>query len=261
MTPRTVVSRIFVQASALDSADRIWKRIFHSAMTGRSLSAYTSSSIEYFVDYMYCTARDQLFSLKDFASHRSVSDIISAVAMNTVLNLLLLVLACLYSICFSSPTPQAPPTISTSQDPNITALESRLLCTSPDPFQKDLRPHFADCAIAMTKLPSKSKNGKFFRTLPKILPIDRDFLLPNDKTYGDCQVSVEITATEEEPVPASNWVEIGLALVELNMACVKPDASMPGGITYTGSKNGLKVTLKGIKPELGNSSSAAVDSS
>ena len=94
-----------------------------------------------------------------------------------------------------------------------------------------------------------------------MIPADPDFKLPQDVDYENCQISVEIANRDTDP-PVSSWTEIGLAMVELNMACLTDDENTSaGGTTNAGTKDGIKITLRGYKqptsPALGNSSSTA----
>lgn len=43
----------------------------------------------------------------------------------------------------------------------------------------------------------------------------------------------------------SSWLEIGLAAMEINAACLDTDAGTAGAVTFTGAGDRIKITLRG----------------
>ncbi len=108
------------------------------------------------------------------------------------------------------------------------------VCT---PSSQTIGPDFASCAIALRGLPSTAEVGVFSNTAAGA------FQIPTFSRWKNCEVLIEPRYPNSNV--QSSWLEIGLAVVELNQACLGRDSSTLGsGVTYTGLTNGIKVSIR-----------------
>ena len=96
------------------------------------------------------------------------------------------------------------------------------------------RPSLRDCSRALRQLPSGSDIHTFSHRA--MFP----FQLPTDTTVGSCKASVFFH--REKTSCRSSWTEIGLAALELALACKKGDDT--GGNTTTGAQDLIEVKLE-----------------
>lgn len=122
---------------------------------------------------------------------------------------------------------------------NLTNPISKFVCASRPPFRTSIFPHLENCAGALRALPSDSE-GVFHSGGAK-----DGFRLPLFERYKDCEVLVETARLTDDPV--SSWVEIGLAAMELNMACLISYGAFIGGMTFCGGGDMVKISLRGTR--------------
>ncbi|KAL8836807.1 MAG: hypothetical protein Q9170_002768 [Blastenia crenularia] len=110
----------------------------------------------------------------------------------------------------------------------------------PRPQGRDpVQPHLENCAGALRALESDAESAVFHNGPP-----GDGYQLPTFERYKDCEVLIETVNPGDDPV--SSWAEIGLAAMELNMACLGGGSSLYyGGATFCGGGDMVKITLKG----------------
>jgi len=161
--------------------------------------------------------------------------------------LLALLIPALYSFLVSSiglpPTTETAQTI--SQSPDLQA-GTGVVCLPQSPFRWAVLPHQRNCAAAMRDFPSNPDIVTFHGA---------DF-----RRHMDCEMLVEVQG--RNPV-RSSWLEIGMAAMQSNMACVDPQNGAGAGATTMVASGQIKITLRGYsRPRVGgNSTNVAVGSS
>ncbi len=144
-------------------------------------------------------------------------------------------MSALYSSLVSSiavpATSQSPQTI--SQSPGLRA-GTGVVCLLNPPGRWSVFPHQKNCAAAMRDFPSN----------PDIVAFQgADF-----RRHTDCEMLLEVQG--QNPV-RSSWLEIGMAAMQLNMACLDSETGTAGGTTMVASGQ-IKITLKGYqRPRVG----------
>ena len=131
-----------------------------------------------------------------------------------------------------------------SQSPDL-QVGSGVVCLPNPPGRWSVFPHQKNCAAAMRGFPST----------PDIVAFQgADF-----RRYADCEMLLEMQG--RNPV-RSSWLEIGMAAMQLNMACLDPQTGTAGGTTMVAGGQ-MKITLRGYsRPRIGaNSTSVAVGNS
>lgn len=120
-----------------------------------------------------------------------------------------------------------------------------VVCLPNPPGRWVAFPQQKNCAAAMREFPSN----------PDIIVFQgADF-----RRHNDCEMLVEVQGRN----PArSSWLEIGMAAMQLNIACLDPGTGTAGGATLVASGQ-IKISLRGYsRPRDGaNSTSVAVASS
>ncbi len=146
----------------------------------------------------------------------------------------------LYSFLVSSIA--LPATI--SQSPDLQAGTGVVYLPQP-PFRWAVLPHQRHCAAAMRDFPSNPDIVTFHGA---------DF-----RRHMDCEMLVEVQG--RNPV-RSSLLEIGVAAMQSNMACLDPEKGAAGATTMVASGQ-IKITLRGSqRPRAGeNSTSVAVNGS
>ena len=134
--------------------------------------------------------------------------------------------------------PQGSQVTSTNEIGNLTTSNSLLKCTDNPSRQWTVFPTQKDCASAMRALP----------TVPDITTFhtggdDDGYKLPTFERFKNCEILIE--GLGPSGISRSSWIEVGLAATELSLACLDNEHSSPGGVTYTGAANGIKITLRG----------------
>ena len=150
-----------------------------------------------------------------------------------------LFLPALFSLpVYTTALPEGSRMTSTNGTGNLTTSNNRFECTENPPWRWTIFPHQRNCASAMRALP----------IVPDITTFhtgghDDGYKLPTFERFKDCEVLIE--GLGPMGVSRSSWLEVGLAATELNMACLDNAQTSPGGVTYTGAANGIKITLSG----------------
>ncbi|KAL8794669.1 MAG: hypothetical protein Q9195_002744 [Heterodermia aff. obscurata] len=168
------------------------------------------------------------------------------------------ILSCLLSL-FSLPTssvalPSNPQTASDPSQLNVRSLSSPFDCTPNPPYRWTAFPHAQNCAAALRALPSSPNIASFHTGGP-----GDGYQLPTFERYKDCEALIELRGGAVR----SSWLEIGLAALEVNAACLTTEAGTAGAVTFTGVGDRIKITLRGTVRNGavgGNSSMVAVGS-
>ena len=138
-------------------------------------------------------------------------------------------------LVLSASIPDTSLTITQPVEHNLTSVGATFLCRPQPGFRTVVFPTTADCAAALRALPSSPDVGIFHTG-----GSSDGFQLPVFERYRKCEVLIEGSNGR------SSWLEIGLAAIELNMACLESGpASNTGGTTYVSPYNRIKITLRG----------------
>ena len=133
-------------------------------------------------------------------------------------------------------------TIASQHKPhNSTTLTSDITCTANRPGRWDVLPHQQYCAAVMRAFPS-TPDIEMFHTGGNA----DIYQLPWFERHRDCEMIVEMI-NPQITLERSSWLEIGLAAMELNTACLDTEAKGVGGQTLTGNDDRIKITLRGYK--------------
>lgn len=159
--------------------------------------------------------------------------------------LALLVSAQFSSLVSSIALPATSQTTQTIPQPPDLQAGTGVVCLPNSPGRWTVYPHQRNCAAAMRDFPLN----------PDIVTIQgADF-----RRNTDCEMLVEVQG--RNPVRTS-WLEIGMAAMQLNTACLDAAIGTAGGMTMVAGGQ-IKITLRGYqRPRVGeNSTSVAVGSS
>ncbi|KAI4121695.1 MAG: hypothetical protein LQ338_006226 [Usnochroma carphineum] len=122
---------------------------------------------------------------------------------------------------------------------NLTNPTANFACAPNPPYRTAVFPHIENCASALRALPLDTENGVFHNGGP-----GDGFQLPVFERYRDCEVLVELKDPRADPV--ASWAEIGLAGMELNLACLISYSANVGGTTVCGGGGMIRVSLRGF---------------
>ena len=99
------------------------------------------------------------------------------------------------------------------------------------------RPSTRQCISAIRSLPASRVHGTFHNSSSG----DEQFKLPVSKSYGGCQVLVELNSVARED---GTWSGLNLAATRLTYACADRYFMKTGGWTFAGDRNGIRITLR-----------------
>ena len=173
--------------------------------------------------------------------------------MHMLSHLPFLSLALLSSSALAATIPQGT-TLSTPTNPATNRTldatsNAAFVCNKQQPGTV-VSPLSADCAGALLSLPLNPAIGDFYNTGRG------DFQLPTFETYKSCQVLVEIRSRYDRL--RSSWLAIHAAAAELNLACLTSSTALvPSAYTYLDELQTVKITLKGVRRQLGDGNSGA----
>ncbi|KAL8707965.1 MAG: hypothetical protein Q9220_007108 [cf. Caloplaca sp. 1 TL-2023] len=145
-------------------------------------------------------------------------------------------------ISLAAALPANPPSSSSSQtltetlSPQNLTVNPNFLCKPNPPFKTSISPTLGNCAAAMRGFPADSELAHFHNG-----GAGDGFQLPLFQRYKDCEVLVLLKDTSAQPI--ASWAEIGLAMVEVGMACA--NTGNVGGTTTAGDGEGIEITVRG----------------
>ena len=99
------------------------------------------------------------------------------------------------------------------------------------------RPSTRHCISAIRRLPSIHIHGTFHHSSSG----DEQFELPVSKSYGGCQVLVELNSAAPED---GTWLGLNLAATQLTYACADRYFPKTGGWTDAGDSDGIRITVQ-----------------
>ena len=150
----------------------------------------------------------------------------------------------LQSISLTNPSSDL--NISTSLITNVNDISNSLnelaTCFPSPPFGPyPPQPSISKCALALRSLSLSPTLGNFHYNGPP-----DNYQLPIVRTYSSCAVQIELQPGRDSE--SASWLGIRVAANQLNMACVDPSSSTTlGGWGTTGTRNGIKITLRGYR--------------
>ena len=148
------------------------------------------------------------------------------------------------------------PSPSTSPSTNDTTphrlLKSKVNCLTTIPFSPFyLTMH--GCANAIQEISNSQTLGTFHMGDP----FD-EWSLPITKTSGFCKVTVEMATLWD--TDDSSWLQINLALTQLNLQCAsRYGYRYKGGFSSTGNRGGINVRLDRYSPVLAKENQTEVE--
>ncbi|KAM0801921.1 hypothetical protein BDR22DRAFT_845678 [Usnea florida] len=109
------------------------------------------------------------------------------------------------------------------------------------------RPSTRQCIVAIRSLPAGHAHGVFHNSSSG----DARFKLPVSKSYGGCEVLVELNSATPED---GTWSGLGVAATRLTYACADRYLMKTGGSIDAGDSDGIKITVQASKvpQRLGN---------